>query len=134
MRTGARTRTVDDLVADAREQIDRLTPEEAFAAASAGAVVVDTRSEDERCRQGVTIPGAVSYPLSVVAWRLDPDCQTGNPKLDPEAQVILICREGYSSSLAALWLRQIGFERAGDVIGGVDGWRSAGLPYDPHPA
>jgi rhodanese-related sulfurtransferase len=134
MRATTRARSIDHLLAEAREEIIRLTPEEAYAATVEGAVLVDVRSEDERCRQGVVVPGAVHYPLSVVAWRLDPDCPTANPKLDPETHVILLCREGYSSSLAAWWLRQIGFDRASDVVDGVDGWRSAGLPLAPHPA
>lgn len=134
MTTGSRTRSIDDLLADAREQIERLTPAEAHAAAGRGAVLVDVRSEDERQRQGSVIPGALHHPLSVVAWRLDPDCPTSNPKLPLTTQVILLCREGYSSSLAALWLRELGFERVGDVVGGVDAWRAAGLPYRPHPS
>ena len=119
---------MDHLLAEAREGIERLTPEEAFVAARDGAVLVDVRSADEQRRQAVRIPGALHHPLSVIAWRLDPACPTSNPKLPLDAHVILLCREGYSSSLAALWLRAIGFERAGDVIGGVDAWRSAGLP------
>ena len=125
-----RRRTVDHLLAEAREGIERLTPEEAFVAARAGAVLVDVRSADEQRRQAVRIPGALHHPLSVVAWRLDPDCPTQNAKLPLDAHVILICREGYSSSLAASWLRAIGFARADDVIGGVDAWRASGLPVD----
>lgn len=138
MRLETRSRTIDDLLAEARETIERLTPHAAFAAHRAGAALVDVRSEDERRRQGVRIPGALHHPISVLAWRLDPDCPTRNDKLPLDVQVILLCREGYSSSLAAAWLRAIGFSRAADVIGGVDGWLSAGLPVvagwgDPAP-
>ncbi len=94
-------------------------------------MLVDIRSEDERRRQGVLVPGAVHHPLSVVHWRLDPAVPTSNPKLPLDAHVILICREGYSSSLAAALLRRIGFPRATDVIGGVDAWVAAGLPVGP---
>ena len=126
-------RTIDDVLAGAREGLRRLTPAEAHQAAAVGAVLVDVRSEDERRRQGVLVPGAVHHPLSVVHWRLDPGVRTHNPKLPLDAHVILLCREGYSSSLAAALLCAIGFDRATDVIGGVDAWRAAGLPLDQYP-
>jgi rhodanese-related sulfurtransferase len=123
--------TVDELLRRARLGLQRLTPGEALAAAGHGAVIVDVRSADEQAQQGVLLTGAVHYPLSVVLWRLDPDADTGNPKLPLETQVILVCRQGYSSSLAAAQLREIGFARATDVIGGVEAWLEAGLPVDP---
>ncbi len=126
-------RPIDDILAEARRALRRVTPAEAHAAARDGAVLVDVRSEDERRGQGVLVPGALHHPLSVVHWRLDPDVPTSNPKLPLESHVILLCREGYSSSLAAALLRAIGFERATDVIGGVDAWREAGLPTEPYP-
>lgn len=125
-------RSIDTLLADSRQRLDRISPEAAYEAARAGAVIVDIRSEDERRGQGVLIPGAVHYPLSVVAWRLDPDADTGNPKLPLDTQVILVCRQGYSSSLAAVWLQEIGFARATDMIDGVEGWLAAGLPAEPY--
>lgn len=127
-------RTIDDVLAEAREGLRRLTPAEGHKAVAAGAVLVDVRSEDERRRQGVLVPGAVHHPLSVVHWRLDPGVRTHNPKLPLDAHVILLCREGYSSSLGAALLRAIGFERATDLVGGVDAWREAGLPLEPYPA
>jgi HAD superfamily hydrolase (TIGR01509 family) len=124
--------TVDDLLADARRRLHRLTPQEAFDAAQGGAVLVDTRSEDERREQECRIPGALHYPLSVVLWRLDPTtAESGAPKLELDTRLIVICRHGYSSSLAAVWLQEIGFSRATDVIGGVAGWLEAGLPVEP---
>jgi rhodanese-related sulfurtransferase len=116
------TRTVDSLLEEARSGIARLTPEEAYAAQQAGAVLVDTRSPDERDEQGVLIPGAVHHPQSVVLWRLD--------ELPRETRVILVCRHGFSSSFAAAQLRQLGFEAAGDVVGGVEAWQAAGLPVE----
>jgi rhodanese-related sulfurtransferase len=92
-------------------------------------VLVDVRSQDERERQGL-VPGAVHYPLSVVLWRLDPAEDTGSPKLSLDTRVMLLCRQGYSSSLAAAQLREIGFERATDVVGGVEAWIDAGLPIE----
>ena len=112
-------RRVDALLAQARRRLARLTAGEAFAAWQDGALLVDTRSPDEQREQGCTIPGAVEHPLSVVLWRLD--------ELPRDTRVILICRHGYSSSLAAAQLLELGFD-ATDVIDGVEGWRSAGLP------
>jgi rhodanese-related sulfurtransferase len=121
--------TVDALLAAARVGPARVTPAEALAAAQNGAVLVDVRSRDERQRQGV-VPGAVHHPLSVVLWRLDPDQPTSNAKLPLDTRLLLICREGYSSSLAAAQLREIGFANATDVIGGVDAWIASGLPVE----
>ena len=119
----ALTRSLDSLLEAARSSIARLSPEEAQAAVQDGAMLVDTRSPDERRQQGVVIPGALQHPLSVVLWRLD--------DVPREQRVILICRYGFSSSLAAAELRRLGFREPGDVIGGVDAWQAAGLPVEP---
>jgi rhodanese-related sulfurtransferase len=119
----AREQSVAALLAEARSRIDRLTALEAFAAVRDGALLVDTRSADEQHEQGVVVPGAVHHPLSVVLWRLD--------DLPRDTRVILICRQGYSSSLAAARLRELGFRHAADVVDGIEGWREAGLPLEP---
>jgi rhodanese-related sulfurtransferase len=113
---------VDSLLAEARAAITRYTPEDAYAAAQNGALLVDVRSGDEQREQGVRIPGAAHHPLSVVLRRLEP--------VPRERQVILVCRHGFSSSFAAAQLRQLGFE-AGDVIGGVEAWQATDLPQEP---
>ena len=118
---------VDDLLADAAVRLGRLSPVEAWAEMRAGAILVDTRSPDQRQAQGY-VPGSVHHPLSTLLWRLDPDCPTSNEKIPLDARVILICREGYSSVLAASQLQELGFENATDVIGGVEDWKKAGLP------
>jgi rhodanese-related sulfurtransferase len=120
-------RTIDETYAEAARRLGRLTAREAAEAVRAGAVLVDTRSPDQQRVQGY-VPGAVHHPLSVLAWRLDPDCPTSNEKILLDAPIVLICREGYSSVFAAQQLRAIGFTRATDVIGGVDAWIGAGLP------
>ena len=125
-------RTADELLADVRAGLSRLTPTEAFEAARNGAVIVDTRSEDERRRQGWLVPGALHHPLSTVLWRLDPSVDTSNAKLPLETEVVVICREGYASSFAAAWLQQLGFEWVTDVIGGIDAWLRAGLPLEAY--
>ena len=122
-------KTIDDLLGEARASLARVTVEQAFAELEDGGVLVDVRSEDERERQGF-VPGALHHPLSVVLWRLDPDQPTSNPKLLLDTRVLLICREGYSSSLAAAQLRKIGFANATDVIGGVEASLAAGLPVE----
>ncbi len=128
------TRTVDDLLADARASIDRVEPAAAAREAAAGAVLVDTRCADLRRETGV-IPGSVSVPLSVLYWRLDPSSDYHEPALaDPERRVILFCAHGFSSSLAAATLRQLGYNRATDIIGGFEAWQEAGLPVEPVPA
>jgi rhodanese-related sulfurtransferase len=120
-------RTIDETYEDAARRLGRLTPQEARAALKDGAVLVDTRSADQHRAQGF-VPGAVSHPLSVLAWRLDPDCPTSNEKIPLDAHVVLICREGYSSVFGAQQLRELGFTRATDVIGGVARWIADGLP------
>jgi rhodanese-related sulfurtransferase len=113
----------DSYLQGVRGAISRLTPEEAYAEVQQGAMLVDTRSGDEQREQRVLIPGAVHHPLSVVLWRLD--------ALPRETRVIVLCRHGYSSSLTAAQLRQLGFAQAADVIGGVEAWQAAGLPVEP---
>jgi rhodanese-related sulfurtransferase len=117
------TRDVASLLAEARATIERLSPEEAFAAQQDGAVLVDVRSGDEQREQGVLVPGAAHYPLSVTLWQLE--------SLPRERRIVLLCRHGYSSSLAAAQLAELGFDRPGDVVGGVEAWAAAGLPVEP---
>ena len=120
--------TVNQLLARSRARIDRLEAPAAQAAAAAGAVLIDTRCAEQRRATGV-IPGSAHIPLSVLYWRLDPASGSADPRLaDPAAQVILICAHGYSSSIAAATLRDLGFARAADVVGGFEAWQAAGLP------
>ena len=123
-------RTINELLAEARTRLDRVQPEQAVEAQRAGALLIDTRSPDERERHG-TIPGAVHVPLSVLPWRLDPDFEYSTPQLsDLSRHVILVCADGYSSSFAAVLLQEIGFARATDLEGGFNGWKSAGFPVE----
>jgi rhodanese-related sulfurtransferase len=120
--------TIDELLRAARSRIDRLSPAEALAEREAGALIVDTRCAEERAAAGV-IPGSVHVPLSVLFWRLDPTSGHDDPALsDRERRVILVCADGYSSSLAAATLRDLGFARAADLDGGFSGWSAAGYP------
>ena len=90
-------------------------------------MIVDLRSHDERAREGV-IPGSVHVPRSVLEWRVDPDSGYSNRAVaDDEAELILVCHEGYSSSLAAASLSELGRRRVGDLVGGFVAWRASGL-------
>jgi len=121
-------RSINDVLADAQARLPRLSPTEAAAAMRDGATLVDTRSNDLRMQDGV-IPGAVHVPLSVLEWRVDPASGYPSPALAGRTgRLVLICRDGYSSSLAAVRLRELGFGSTTDVIGGFAAWVAAGLP------
>ncbi|HEY2671323.1 MAG TPA: rhodanese-like domain-containing protein [Rugosimonospora sp.] len=111
-----------------------MTPEETLAAGRRGALVIDTRTEAQRREQG-EIPGAIVIDRTVLEWRLDPLSDARIPEaVGYDVEVVVLCRQGYSSSLAAESLRSIGLWRATDVIGGVEAWREAGLPLTSGPA
>jgi rhodanese-related sulfurtransferase len=130
---GAEPITVEELLAATRAEIDRYTPEETVEAVSTGAILVDIRPSEQLRRDG-RVPGARWVPRNVLEWRLDPRGEHRDPDLARlDRAVILICDEGYQSSLAAATLRRFGLD-AGDVIGGVQAWRGRGLRLDPGPA
>jgi rhodanese-related sulfurtransferase len=125
---------VDDALQQARRGLDRLTPEEAWAEVRAGALLVDTRTAAQRARQG-ELPGALVIDRTVLEWRLDPTSPARIPEAtDDRVRVVVICRQGYSSSFAAAALRRIGLARTTDVVGGVEAWLAAGLPLSADPA
>ena len=118
----------DDLVAAARARCRRVTPDEVAVALADGALVVDTRSIEQRVAAG-EIPGAVVIARNVLEWRLDPTGPQRIPELRDAAQrVIVFCQEGYASSLAAASLLDLGLSGATDLAGGFEAWVAAGLP------
>jgi len=122
--------TVEELLAEAAAEIDRLTPAEAQAAAAEGGLLIDIRPLEQRQRDGL-VPGATIVDRNVLEWRLDPDGEHRNPDLaHRDRPIILICNEGYQSVLAAATLRRFGLDSC-DVIDGVQGWIAAGLPLEP---
>ena len=126
--------TVEQLLDDARGRLRRLTPHEAFAAARQGALLVDIRSEGQRERDGI-VPGSRFVARNVLEWRLDPACPHRDDTLArPPERIILLCDEGFQSSLAAATLQKLGLRRATDVIGGFQAWRTSGLPVQRPPA
>jgi rhodanese-related sulfurtransferase len=125
-----RRRTLEDLLREARAKIERFEPTDAWAATEDGAVVVDTRVD----RSAGVVPGSLHVPLSVLQWRVAPDSDWRNPHVGGvDTRLILICDQGESSSLAAASLRELGFTRVGDVIGGFEAWLAAGLPVTDAP-
>ncbi|GGC43289.1 rhodanese-like domain-containing protein [Brevibacterium sediminis] len=112
----------------ARAEIDRLTPHAAFIEQQQGAIIVDVRTEVHR-ESAPSIPGSLAIDLTVLPWRLDPGFDWRIPEADrTDRRWILICRHGYSSSLAAWNLRQMGLTSTADVIGGFEAWQAAHLP------
>ena len=129
MRDASRT-TIDELLAGARSRLKRLDPAAALGAMRSGAALIDIRSDSQIARDG-TIAGALVIPRNVLEWRLDPASGHRDPAAPQLAdQVILICDEGYQSSLAAATLQQLGFARATDVEGGFQAWLAAALPVE----
>jgi len=116
------------LLEKARRGLGRLTPEQAADEQRAGALLVDTRTGEQRARGG-SIPGALVIDRTVLEWRLDPTSPSRIPEaVDDEVRIIVICAEGFSSSLAAASLHDVGLKNATDVIGGFEAWVAAGLP------
>jgi rhodanese-related sulfurtransferase len=124
-------RSIDEVLAQARAGLLRLDPLQARAAMAAGAALVDTRPVDQRARHG-EIPGAVVVELTVLEWRFDPASPYRLPLVGYDLHVVLLCAQGYSSSLAAASLQQLGLYRATDVVGGFEAWVAAGLPTVPY--
>jgi rhodanese-related sulfurtransferase len=120
--------TVEQLLAEARADLRRLSPAEAHAAMKQGGVLVDLRSDGQRAQYGV-IPGAILVARNVLEWRLDPACADRDERFArPDAHVVLLCQQGYQSSLVAATARRLGIRAATDVIGGFEAWAAAGLP------
>jgi len=121
------SRTLDELLDDARARLERLTPPQALAATANGALIIDLRSDLDRARDGV-VPGSIHIPRTVLEWRIACESSWRNPHLGGlERKLVLICDHGYSSSLAAATLIELGLD-ATDVIGGFEAWKEAGLP------
>ena len=122
--------SVAELLTEARARLDRLSPQEAHdAAIRSGALLIDIRSDSQRERDGV-IPGARFIPRNVIEWRCDPSSEWSDSETvrDVDRQLIVVCHEGYQSSLVAATLQRFGFAQATDLIGGFKAWRDGGLP------
>jgi rhodanese-related sulfurtransferase len=120
----------EELLAEARSSLERLEPEQAVRALESGALLIDIRADSQRARDGVP-PHARLVDRNVLEWRLDPQGDWRDPELArADAHVVLMCQNGYQSSLAAANLQKLGIERATDLVGGFRAWRAAGLPVE----
>ncbi|MGY1946927.1 rhodanese-like domain-containing protein [Nocardia asiatica] len=119
--------TIDQMLENARAGLDRIYAFELPRAIERGAILVDIRPQAQRGREG-TLPGALVIERNVLEWRLDP---TSSARLalaaDHDVEWIVVCSEGYTSSLAAAALRQLGLHRATDLVGGYQALKAAGL-------
>ncbi|GAA4215378.1 rhodanese-like domain-containing protein [Microbispora amethystogenes] len=121
-------RSIDEILAESRRRLRRLSPEEAYGRVQAGALLVDIRPAAQRAAEG-EVPGALVVERNVLEWRFDPAQDARLPEATGyDVEVIVICSEGYTSSLAAASLHDLGLTRSSDVVGGFVAWRAAGLP------
>lgn len=121
-------RTIHHMLTDARARYRRVGPHEALSAMDDGALLIDVRDGDQRRRDGV-IPGALAIDLTILLWRVDPDSGASHPGIPSlETPLILLCNQGYSSSLAVAALLDLGATKVTDVVGGFEAWSAAGLP------
>ena len=122
--------TIDEVLAQARAGLDRVTPAQADELRRAGALLVDIRPHANRLAEG-EIPDSVPIERIVLEWRLDPAGAHRLPGFTADTPVVVLCNEGYASSLAARDVRQLGVRSVTDLIGGFRAWRAAGLPVRP---
>ena len=121
-------KSIDQLLAEARSRITRVTPAEAERRVAGGAVLVDIRPQWQRAEEG-EVPGALVVERNHLEWRFDPESDARLPQATGyDVEVVVLCQEGYTSSLAADALRSLGLERSSDVIGGFRAWAADGLP------
>lgn len=119
---------IDELLSTARARLDRVGPDKAAALVAEGARLVDTRPQWQRDAEG-TLPGALVIERNHLEWRLDPTSDARIPEAtDHDVTWIVVCSEGYSSSLAAASLQDLGLRHATDLDGGFRAWKAAGLP------
>lgn len=120
-------KTVEDLLAEARARLERVGPAVAAVDLEQGALLVDIRPVEQRRQEGEA-EGATIIGRNVLEWRLDPACVHRVPEAAYDLRVIVMCSQGYTSSLAAAALQDLGLERATDLDGGFQAWKAAGLP------
>jgi rhodanese-related sulfurtransferase len=126
-------RPVGEILAQARGRLTRLGPQQAYDAMRAGALLVDIRPQAQRAAEGA-LPGALVVERNVLEWRLDPASDARLPEAgDYRRPVVVVCSEGYASSLAAASLQDLGLVNATDLAGGFRAWAGSGLPVTPGP-
>lgn len=118
---------IDDFLAEARAELKRVTPRELNDLRGGDTLIIDTRPLHNRVAEG-EIPDSIPVERIVLEWRLDPAGDHRLPGFTADTTVVVLCNEGYSSSLAARDLQRVGLPKATDLIGGFRGWVEAGLP------
>ena len=122
---GADRRSIDEILAEARARLDRVDPANLTGEQASGALIIDIRPAEQQSRDGV-LPGAVVIDRNVLEWRLDPSCPHHIAEVaNYDTRIVIVCNEGYQSSLAAAQLRAIGLHRATDLVGGFQAWLSS---------
>jgi rhodanese-related sulfurtransferase len=127
-------KTIDGLLEEARARLERVEPHQAAAKMADGWLLLDIRDSAQIAADG-EVPGAVRIPRNVLEWRADPSSDAQDERIrGREDRLILLCAQGYQSSLAAATLQELGCPGATDVVGGFDAWREAGLEISPPPS
>ncbi|MGB6423786.1 MAG: rhodanese-like domain-containing protein [Solirubrobacterales bacterium] len=123
-------RSAAQMLADAKGQVEEVSPQEASVEAASGPVVfLDVR---EPVEWEHFIPGAVQVPRGLLEFAADPVSPRHKPELDPASRVVVYCRSGARGALAAATLKELGFEKVANLQGGFAAWKDAGLPTDEH--
>jgi rhodanese-related sulfurtransferase len=131
MSDGEPTTPIERMLEQDRSLLHRLEPGEAVEAVRNGGVIVDIRSHEQRAANGV-VPGSLRVHRNVLEWRVDPSSGWWDERFGAfDGPLIVMCQEGYSSSMAAATLQRLGFTRATDMVGGFEAWAGAGLPTEP---
>ena len=119
---GRDAHSIDEILAAARARLERVAPEALERERVNGAVIIDIRPLEQRTRDGA-LPGAIVIDRNILEWRLDPACQHHVADVTGyDIRIVIVCNEGYSSSLAAALLHDVGLHRATDLIGGFQAW------------
>ena len=131
MSDAGRLTPIDRMVEQDRALLHRLEPTDAAASVREGGVIVDIRSHEQRLANGL-VPGSIRVHRNVLEWRVDPSSGWCDPRFERlSGPLIVMCQEGYSSSMAAATLQRLGFAPATDMVGGFEAWVAAGLPTEP---
>lgn len=118
-----------ELVAEAKAQVENLTPDQVEAELQSGdAVLVDLREPEEVA--AAKIKGSVHIPRGMLEFRADPTSPYSEPALDPSKRVILHCASGGRSALGAIALQQLGYDNVAHLDGGIGAWKEAGKPTE----
>jgi rhodanese-related sulfurtransferase len=131
MTDGEQMTPIERMVEADRSLLHRLEPHEVDGAVRQGGVIVDIRSHEQRVEHGV-VPGSIRIHRNVLEWRVDPSSGWYDDRFAAyDGPLIVMCHEGFSSSMAAATLQRLGFTRATDMVGGFEAWAEAGLPTEP---